>query len=161
MTQDELNQVLVDAIADKALWKTYKPIFANNVSTENLSVVYMRALLTEAGPINDGSIRYKDIKDDRDAQDEIATDFQVKLREMMLTNDKLQNGVEMRIYGRLIYNVVFEETLAGDVAYAAFSGIFVFCFIWFHLESFFMALLSIFLILLSFPVSYAIYTGIF
>ena len=49
----------------------------------------------------------------------------------------------------------------GDVAFAIFSGLFVFCFIWYHLESFFMALLSIFMILLSFPVSYLIYTGIF
>ena len=47
------------------------------------------------------------------------------------------------------------------MAFAIFSGLFVFCFIWYHLESFFMALLSIFMILLSFPVSYLIYTGIF
>ena len=47
------------------------------------------------------------------------------------------------------------------MAFAVFSGLFVFCFIWYHLESFFMAMLSIFMILLSFPVSYLIYTGIF
>ena len=38
--------------------------------------------------------------------------------------------------------------------------LFVFCFIWFHLESFFMATMTIIMILMSFPISYFIYGGI-
>ena len=66
-----------------------------------------------------------------------------------------------RVYGRLLTNVIFQETLQGDVAFAIFSGIFVFCFIWFHLESFFMTCLSMLMILLSFPMSYLLYSGVF
>lgn len=50
--------------------------------------------------------------------------------------------------------------LDGDVAYSAASGTFVFFFIWFHLESVFMTSLAMLMILLSFPVSYLIYSGI-
>jgi len=47
------------------------------------------------------------------------------------------------------------------VAYAVFSVLFVHFYIWFHLESFCLALAGMVLILMSFPVSYFIYTGIF
>lgn len=47
------------------------------------------------------------------------------------------------------------------MAFAVFSVIFVFFYIWFHLESFFLALVSMIVIVLSFPVTYLIYTGIF
>lgn len=47
-----------------------------------------------------------------------------------------------------------------DIAYAIFSIGFVFFYIWFHLESLFMALASIILILLSFPMTYLIFSGI-
>ena len=48
-----------------------------------------------------------------------------------------------------------------DIAYAVFSVIFVLIYMIFHLESFFMAFISILIILLSFPVSSLIYAGIF
>lgn len=48
----------------------------------------------------------------------------------------------------------------GDVTWAVFSGLFVFFFIWFHLESFFMAVISMISILLSFPVTYAVFFGV-
>lgn len=56
--------------------------------------------------------------------------------------------------------MLFQEVVNGDVAYAAFSGIFVFLFIWYHLGSLFMAALSMTMILMSFPVSYLLYSGI-
>ena len=58
-------------------------------------------------------------------------------------------------------NVYFEELLNSDLAYAIGSLLFVFCFIWFHLESFFMASMTILMIIMSFPITYFIYGGVF
>ena len=63
-------------------------------------------------------------------------------------------------YSRLLMNKSFQKILQSDVAYAVFSVLFVLYYIWFHLESLCMAITSMVLILLSFPVSYFIYTGI-
>ena len=63
-------------------------------------------------------------------------------------------------YSRLLMNKSFQKILQSDVAYAVFSVLFVLFYIWFHLESLCMAITSMVLILLSFPVSYFIYTGI-
>ena len=68
--------------------------------------------------------------------------------------------LEARVSARPLQSVIFRETLDSDVAFAAFSVTFVLLYIWFHLSSFCMAFASMFLIILSFPVSYFIYTGI-
>ena len=47
------------------------------------------------------------------------------------------------------------------MAFAVFSVTFVLIYIWIHLSSLCMAITSMILILLSFPVTYFIYTGIF
>ena len=77
-----------------------------------------------------------------------------------MTEAKSNNELVLRAYGRLIFDVIFAETLDEDVFYAVFSGLFVFCYIWFHLESLFMTCLGMLMIILSFPVSYLIYSGI-
>ena len=69
-------------------------------------------------------------------------------------------GIRLRVWGRLAYDIVFEQTMQQDVAFAFFSAIFVFCFAWFHLQSLLMAILFFFMIVLSFPVSFFIYTGV-
>ena len=48
-----------------------------------------------------------------------------------------------------------------DVSFAIFSLMFVFCFIWYHLASFFMAGMTMLMIVLSFPVTYTLYGGVF
>ena len=67
----------------------------------------------------------------------------------------------MRPSSQLLRNALFIETLKSDVDYAIFSILFVLFYITIHLESFFMAIISMLLIIMSFPVSYLIYTGIF
>ena len=81
----------------------------------------------------------------------------IELRDM--TSD--ESNIISRAYARPLQSVIFRETLSSDVAYAAFSVTFVLFYIWFHLSSFWMAITSMILILLSFPVSYFIYTGLF
>ena len=48
-----------------------------------------------------------------------------------------------------------------DLSFAIGSVLFVFCFIWYHLASFFMAGMSMLMILFSFPITYTLYGGIF
>ena len=48
-----------------------------------------------------------------------------------------------------------------DVSFAIFSLMFVFCFIWYHLASVFMAFMTMLMIVLSFPVTYTLYGGVF
>ena len=121
----------------------------------------MRSLMIGAGPIKDGNSRYENIKDDYQEQEKFATEFHKRLRDLTTSDDEKYKNIRTRIWGKLIYNVVFQETSEGDVAWAAFSFLFVFCYIWLHLGSFFIASLAMLMILMSFPISYMIYTGIF
>ena len=78
-----------------------------------------------------------------------------------MNGDVKYANVRARIGGDLIYNVIFQETLQGDMAFAAFGFLFMFVYIWSRIDSFFITLISMLMILMSFPVSYMIYTGIF
>ena len=120
----------------------------------------MRSLINLAGPVDDGEKRYENVKDNRLDQEKFVTEFQTKLRDF--ADEETDKGkIQVRAFGRLLFDVVFAETLQEDVFFAIFSGMFVFCYIWFHLESLFMTSLAMLMILLSFPVSYLFYSGIF
>jgi len=148
-------------VNDPERWRVYNALFDTEVSGTNLEVNFMRSLILGAGPIKDGEKRYSNIKDDLAAQEIIASGVQKNLRSLTTSGDEKYANVRARIWGRIIYNVIFQETVAGDVAYAAFSFLFVFCYIWFHLGSLFITSLSMLMILMSFPISYLLYTGIF
>ena len=119
----------------------------------------MRSLIASSGPVNDGDRRYDNMKDDRIDQDQFVSKFQTRIRD--LTEARDNNELVVRAFGRLLFDVIFQETLQEDIFYAIFSGLFVFCYIWFHLESLFMTCLGMLMIIFSFPVSYLIYSGIF
>lgn len=122
---------------------------------------YLRSLVTGAGPIKEGDTRYDNIKDNPEGQDEVLTRFSKTLRNLANSGEERYSNVERRIWGRLLYNVVYAETTQGDVAWAIGSTIFVFFYIWFHLGSVFMAFTSMLMISLSFPISYLFYSGLF
>ena len=86
-------------------------------------------------------------------------EFQVQIRD--LAEGSRFGAIRKRILASLLYTVYFNEIVLSDTAWGVFSFLFVFIFIWFHLESFFMAISAIFLILMSFPVTYFIFRGIF
>lgn len=121
----------------------------------------MRTIIAGAGPIKDGSTRYKDVKDDPSQQDKVATEFQKSLRSLANSGADKYTNVRRRVFASLLYTLYFQETLEKDVTWAVFSGLFVFFYIWFHLRSLFITALSMLMILMSFPISYLIYTGIF
>ena len=147
-------------MANQEVWSAYSILFDIHISEENLKVRYLRSILASAGPIQEGDRRYESIDDNKMEQDEVATRFQLTLREISESGESRYSNIRARIFAPLIYGVHFNEVVAGDVTWAVFSGLFVFFFIWFHLESLFMAVISMISILMSFPVSYAIYFGV-
>ena len=60
-----------------------------------------------------------------------------------------------------LFTKIFDDLIKDDLQWAVFSGLFVFCYISFHVESIFMAGLAMMSIMLSFPVTYVFYTGVF
>lgn len=85
LTQEQLNNVLLDAISGRITnirWKDYKLLFANDVSIDNINVRLMRSIITQAGPIQDGTKRYENIKDESLAQDMFVTEFHKEIRSL-------------------------------------------------------------------------------
>ena len=77
------------------------------------------------------------------------------------SDDAKFKDVQIEIFGGLLIGVYFEELLMNDMFFAIFSLLFVFSFIWYHLSSFFMAGMTMLMIVLSFPITYTIYGGVF
>ena len=77
-------------------------VFENTVLSNNLSVVYVRSILTEAGPLEDNEKRFKHINDQKEAQDVIVADFQKLLRAMTLSYSENHERVEVRVSGKLL-----------------------------------------------------------
>lgn len=91
----------------------------------------------------------------------MVSDFAHDLEDLAEKEDENFHDLEKLAYSRPLFNQRFREILRDDVAYAVFSVSFVLLYMWFHLESFCLAATGIILILLSFPVSYFIYSGVF
>lgn len=60
----------------------------------------------------------------------------------------------------LYFQKTFEVLVTSDTAWSIFSVCFVFCYLWYHLKSLFLATVGIWLILLSFPMTVCITEGI-
>ena len=87
-------------MADGEVWNAYSPLFDLEVSpqTMNLEVKYIRSILTAAGPIQEGNKRYASIKEDKMEQEEVATRFQHKLRDMTESGESRYAGIRPRIF---------------------------------------------------------------
>lgn len=83
------------------------------------------------------------------------------MRDWSESGEAQYEGVKVKIFGGLLIGVYFNEILMKDVSWAIFSLLFVFFFIWYHLKSFFMSGMTMLMIVLSFPITYTIYGGIF
>ena len=75
MSQDEILDVLSKASSNFELWKQFKSLFDKEVSAENLTVKYMRSIMSLAGPIGDPNKRYESLDDDEEAQKDTYIEF--------------------------------------------------------------------------------------
>ena len=154
--------MLTDAIANTAVWgKVWSGLFGNQITAANPKVNYMRSVWSHHGPIRDGTKRYKNIKDEKTKQAKVVTEFQKNMRDWGLSSDAKWEDIEVKVFGGLIIGVYFEELLFNDMSFAIGSLLFVFAFIWYHLASFFMAGMTMLMILFSFPITYTLYGGVF
>ena len=94
-------------------------------------------------------------------QNQLVTDFQVRLSEALEHgNQNYHPEVKRNFFSLNLYRYRFMEVAQGDTAYAVFSVLFVFFYIWFHLRSLFLGISAMLVILISFPVTQFIYRGI-
>lgn len=121
----------------------------------------MRAITNHAGPIKDGTKRYENINDEKLEQAKIVTEFQKSMRDWSEDGEAVFEGVKVKIFGGLLIGVYFQEILNKDLGWAIFSLLFVWFFMWYHLKSMFMSGMTMLMIVLSFPITYTIYGGIF
>ena len=98
---------LLTSTASGPLWRDYLASFDTGVSATNPKVRFLRSFILQAGPIEDGETRFENIKDNPKAQAAITTKFHKTLREMASSGDPKYKDVYTRVYGRLIYNVIF------------------------------------------------------
>ena len=161
MSEGALMAVLKQAISDEARWPAARPLFDKDVSADNLKVTYMRTLMKLAGPIGGQAKRYETLDDDADDQKDVVIEFSADVKELSDSNDAKYRAVVRTPRNTQLTNKEFQDTIKSDVAFAVFSVAFVFCYIMFHLKSLFLAWVSMMLILLSFPISYLIYSGLF
>lgn len=68
MSEEELLEVLSNAVSNLPLWKQFKGLFNKEVNADNLKVSTMRSILSLAGPIGDPDKRYENLDDDKEAQ---------------------------------------------------------------------------------------------
>lgn len=119
----------------------------------------MRTIISLADPITsaDSNVVYASLEDRKEEQTEIVQEFSLEVKEYAHEEEILVNIIP---YSNVLEQLSFRETLNSDVAYAIFSVLFVLIYIWIHLSSLCMAVTSMILILLSFPITYFIYTGL-
>ena len=86
--------------------------------------------------------------------------YSFALRDMAQGGDERFSNVRIRVAGALLFSDHLYSMAMKDIVWAVGSVSFVICFIWYHLKSFFMAMLAMLSVVLSFPVTYFIYTGI-
>jgi hypothetical protein len=116
---------------------------------------YMRAVFTFANPIEHGGRRYRDPLDDELKQREDFVDFAMDLRDIV--KDASSDSMTNRIFNQLIIGRLFIEVINRDLQWAAVSFLFVWVYVTFHLGSFYLGLVAMFNILISFPLSIVSY----
>ena len=104
--------------------------------------------------------RYNDVTDDKNAQSEFVDAFQKKIY-LRYEDEENQNqypNLRRYVFSNSLFLVQFNEQADADIAWSVFSMLFVFAYIWWHVGSLFIAVVSINMIVLSFPLTQTIYT---
>jgi len=82
----------------------------------------------------------------------------LEVRKMVADYDAQNPELFMGIFVPKMYTKIFDEVIAKDLLWSGASIMFVLFYMWMHLESFFIAIISIFMVVLSFPMTQMIYT---
>ena len=122
----------------------------------------MRLFIKLGAPLEVNGIRYKDKMDRIEEQDAIIESFLVDIRENTVAKFKDDpTGFRVYIINQLLFLLGIADASKEVMLYMSFAVLFVICYFRYHLGSFLLAFLGLFLIGISFPLTVIITNGIF
>ena len=145
---------------EKKAWLTARGFFDKYISADNFTLTYAHTLLTPGTPLNINGKRYMNKTDGKKEQTKVYEDFARFLKED-IKGLAVDGGYDASLFATILLFDEFGAILIKDAAFAVFSCTFVFFYLAFHLQSCFLALVGITLILTSFPFTVVITEGIF
>ena len=126
-------------------------------------VQYLRSVLHFGGPLNVNGIRYNDISDRSVEQQDYVISFLGEIDTFIEEKSKTTFHPQFKTY---LYNIKmsllkYQGIVQKDIMFAVFSVFFVWCYLTYHLHSIFLGIVSMSIILSSFPVTQIICEGLF
>jgi protein dispatched 1 len=129
------------------------------VSEDNRVVNIMRTMFVLGAPIKTDDVRYLSVRDRLHEQTMFVDEFLYEMRnDLTLEGQDRWPNVERRFTSYNLFFRVMQTEIDKDILNMSLAIIFVFLYIWFHVGSLFVGLISMCMILLSFPLTQVIYT---
>ena len=161
VTQTELdtwlNDINTDDDSKESYWNCFEEGFSNSLSSKYYRGFWSFGLPYPDIDITTSSYINKDDQFDKQAQhyndyiDPIYQDMQLKTH-----ND----NIEIVIFGFQVRNLQMNRLVSAGVSFSVFSIITVILLMWLHLRSLFLAIASIFQIIIGFPFAFFVYRWI-
>jgi len=165
MTQQDLSFYFDIALTTPAIWDNFATFFDKAVNKDQQVVRNIRVFIGIGAPLEINGVRYSD-KEDRNQEQErhvinFCEDVDVLINKKHLSVGESNTGFKADVFNFSYLNDKFQVLAEEDTSYAAFSVLFVFCYLIYHLKSLFLATIGISIILLSFPFTVIMTEGIF
>jgi len=130
--------------------------FSEEFKSSNLQSQNMRALVQFGLPL-DG---YRTEFDRQEEQLQTYREYLLQLHEDLLEASANDEDVEVLWFSEELSQEMFEQLSYTDLSFAFCSMAFVFCYMWFHTKSLYLAIVGIFEVIASFVPGYFIYSTI-
>ena len=129
-------------------------LFDKNVNLTHRRPQFMRAIFNLAGPIQNQTHNYSDMTDRRDQQDQRIVEM-IKDLDQQLKQDfeKDPTGMQVYVVNELWYMELIMIVSSEAFYFAVLSILFVWVYLVVYFKSIFLAVISTFLIVFSFPLS--------
>uniref|UniRef100_A0A7S3CP63 SSD domain-containing protein n=1 Tax=Strombidium rassoulzadegani TaxID=1082188 RepID=A0A7S3CP63_9SPIT len=160
LTQEEIVQTFKSVVENDALWFQVSFLFDKYVTSENLTVSYMRSLLTFGTPLEFDGTTYKNSSDREEEQDAVVKEFSIAVRDEVTASDDRQPGFRTFNANFVLTIDEFLDLVLVDSLLSLASALFVYFYLVYHLESKFLSFIGITIILFSYPTTVVITEGI-
>lgn len=118
-----------------------------------------RVIFRFAMPITVSGENYTDKGDRADDQADLFKDFSIQLKDYVGAVDDPE--LQFYVYSNALYERIYVDTIKDDSEYLVFTAVFIFCYLWFRCQSFFLSICGFFQVVLSFPIAYMFYKPLF
>eukprot|EP01022_Parablepharisma_sp_SALTPOND_P028570 TRINITY_DN71172_c0_g1_i1.p1 TRINITY_DN71172_c0_g1~~TRINITY_DN71172_c0_g1_i1.p1 ORF type:complete len:810 (+),score=47.03 TRINITY_DN71172_c0_g1_i1:130-2559(+) len=118
-----------------------------------------RVIFRFAMPITVEGKDYKDRYDREEEQIDKFKEFSLKMKQFV----EQVNDPELKfyLYSDALYEKIYIDTIIDDSEFLSFTGVFLFCYLWFRCKSFFLSICGFLQVILSFPIAYMLYKPLF